>query len=95
MLLSARYLAVAVVLADGALKPVGMSGLWVGESRGSLYGLLIHSQRDRSRRRLGYGFDWNKMMLPAQAQEPTRDDVHEVQRPIVIDVEVRYLTDVA
>jgi hypothetical protein len=34
-------------------------------------------------------------MLLSQAHEPARDDIHEVQLPIVINVEVRYLTEVA
>jgi hypothetical protein len=34
------------------------------------------------------------MMLLSQAQEPpARDDIHELQVHIVIDVEVRHLTD--
>ena len=36
-------LAVAVVLAHGALKLVIRAGLGVSESRGSFYGLLIYS----------------------------------------------------
>ena len=34
-------------------------------------------------------------MLGSEAEEPTRSHVHEAQLPILIDVEVLYLTDEA
>ena len=67
----------------------------VGQRRGTLYGLLIYRQGDRSRRLLRYGFDRKKVMLFPEAQKPARDDIHKVQVPVVIDVEVLQLTDVA
>jgi hypothetical protein len=81
------------VLAGGALQLLVRPDVRVGEPRGSLYGLLINSYSDRPRPLVGYGFDRNKVMLPSQPHEPSREDIHEAQLPIVIDVEVRYIAE--
>jgi hypothetical protein len=67
----------------------------IGGSRCALYGLLFNLQGDRARVFAGYGFDRDKMMLLSNAQEPARDDIHETQLPIAIDVEVCHLTDLS
>jgi hypothetical protein len=83
------------VLASGALELVVRPGVWVDNGWSSLYGLLSYLQGDRTRVFVGDGFDRDKMMLLSKAQEPARNYIHELQLPIVIDVEVRHLTDVA
>ena len=53
------FLTVAVMLADGALKPIIRPRLRVGEGRSTLDGLLIYLQGDRAWCSVGYGFDWD------------------------------------
>src|SRR5918994_1333822 len=90
-----KYCFQAVVLAGGTLLLLVRPDVRVGQRRGALYGLLIYLQGDRTRSLVGYGFGRNKIVLLSKAEEPARDDIHEPQVHIVIDVEVRHLTDVS
>jgi hypothetical protein len=67
----------------------------VSQRRCALYGLLIYRQGDRAGSFFSYGFYRNEVVLLPKAQEPARNDIHELQLHIIIDVEVLHLTDVA
>ena len=60
---------VAVVFVEGTLVVLIWPGERVRDRRGSLYGFLVHPQRDRVQGLFRYGFGRNQVVPPSQAQE--------------------------
>ena len=60
-----------------------------------MYGLLIYPQGDRAGIFFSYCFYRNKVVLLAQAHNPTRGDIHEPVVLVVVHVDVRHVTDEA
>jgi hypothetical protein len=67
----------------------------VAQSRCALYGLLIYRQGDSAGFFFSYDFYRNKVVLLPEVKEPRCRDIRELKVPVVVYVEVVYLTDAA
>ena len=67
-----------------------VSQLWC-----ALYGLLIYRQGDIAGFFITYDLHRNKVVLLPEVKEPRYRDIRELKVPVVVYVEVVYLTDEA
>ena len=58
-----------------------------------MYGLLIYRQGDRAGGFFGYDFYRNKVVLLPEVKDPRYRDIRELKVPVIVYVEVVYLTD--
>jgi hypothetical protein len=67
----------------------------VAQRRCALYGLLIYRQGDSAGVFFSYDFDRNKVVLLPEVKDPRCRDLRELKVPVVVYIEVVYLTDAA
>jgi hypothetical protein len=65
----------------------------VAQRRCALYGLLIYRQGDIAGFFFSYDFYRNKVVLLPEVKDPRYRDIRELKVPVVVYVEVVYLTD--
>jgi hypothetical protein len=85
----------AAVLAGGTLQTLIWGDVRVAQRRCALYGLLIYPQGDSAGVFFSYDFYRNKVVLLPEVKEPRCRDIRELKVPVVVYVEVVYLTDAA
>ena len=85
----------AAVLAGSTLQTLIWGGVRVAQRRCALYGLLIYRQGDGAGFFFGYDFYRNKVVSLPEVKEPRYRDIRELKVPVVVYVEVVYLTDAA
>ena len=89
-----RLPAEPALLTDGPLSETLIwGGVRVAQRRCALYGLLIYRQGDRAGVFFSYDFYRNKVVLLPEVKDPRYRDIRELKVPVVVYVEVVYLTD--
>ena len=83
------------MLAGGTLQTLIWGSVRVSQRRCALYGLLIYRQGNRAGVFFSYDFYRNKVVLLPEVKEPCYRDIRELKVPVVVYVEVVYLTDEA